>query len=426
MKRIVLSGCVVWLGMAFSLAQASAPVKAQTPASAAPEALTLSRAVSIFLDNNLLLMAARFDVDTAEAEEITARLRPNPGFSLDLEGLPSNFEGRFFQSQEITPYVDYTLELGGKRQKRIDSARANTTVAEAEFRTAMWHLSNEFKRQFFAVVLAKSRLDLALANQETFANILQDNRQLYEAGEISGLDIRRLEVEKIRFDVDVANARSDYQLSLRDWRLSLGGDYQNNDYTVSGELEYQPLQFDRSDLEQQALRLRPDLETAKAGEVAADADIRLQRSYRIPDLTLGFNYKRDGSDNVWAYGGEISIPLFDRNQGERAKALIEKNRALNARRILTNNVVHDVDRALSGFEIQKQRVEAYRSGILTRIDEIQTLTEESYKAGEASVLDLLDAVRTRRETQSSYYDTLFDYVGSLLDLELATATTIVR
>ena len=54
----------------------------------------------------------------------------------------------------------------------------------------------------------------------------------------------------------------------------------------------------------------------------------------------------------------------DRNQGERAKALIEKQKAQNEQQLITNQVLSDVDKALVAFEIQKRRVELYRTGVL--------------------------------------------------------------
>ena len=64
--------------------------------------------------------------------------------------------------------------------------------------------------------------------------------------------------------------------------------------------------------------------------------------------------------------------------------------------------------------------------MLTKVNEIQNLTEFSLKAGESSTLELLDAIRTRRETLAGFYQTLFDYQASLLDLELATATPLQK
>ena len=90
----------------------------------------------------------------------------------------------------------------------------------------------------------------------------------------------------------------------------------------------------------------------------------------------------------------------------------------------TNQILGDVDKALAAYEIQKKRVELYRAGVLTKVTDIQTLTEVSLKAGESSTLELLDAIRTRRDTLAGFYQTIFDYQMSLLDLELATATPL--
>jgi outer membrane protein TolC len=101
-------------------------------------------------------------------------------------------------------------------------------------------------------------------------------------------------------------------------------------------------------------------------------------------------------------------------------------KAQNDQQRLTNLVLSDVDKALVTFESQKRRVELYRSGVLTKVDDIQRLTEFSLKAGESSTLELLDAIRTRRDTLASFYQTLFDYQVALLDLELATATQLQK
>ena len=169
------------------------------------------------------------------------------------------------------------------------------------------------------------------------------------------------------------------------------------------------------------------MKAAQLSERAADASIRLQDAQRIPDVTLGagVNQVPLGGSN-YTFGVGITLPVSDRNQGERAKALIEKKKAQNEEQMLTNLVLSDVDKALVAFEIQKRRVELYRSGVLTKVNDIQSLTEFSLKAGESSTLELLDAIRTRRETLAGFYQTLFDYQGSLLDLELATATPLQK
>jgi hypothetical protein len=85
-----------------------------------------------------------------------------------------------------------------------------------------------------------------------------------------------------------------------------------------------------------------------------------------------------------------------------------------------------VDKAFVAFNIQKRRLDLYRTGVLTRVNDIQTSTEYALKIGESSTLELLDAIRTRRETLAGFYQTIFDYDSSLLDLELATATPLLK
>jgi len=277
------------------------------------------------------------------------------------------------------------------------------------------------------VVLAQSLLNLAKENQKTFAEVIKDTAELVQAGEIAGLDLTRLEVEQLKFDTDVANSERDYEVALRDLRVALGGDYRAMEIDVSGSLDPEPYNFSLKELVDEAMAARPDLRAAQLSERAADAAIRLQNAQRIPDLTLGGGIDQIPSGgSTYNFGVGIPLPIHDRNQGERAKALIEKSKAQNQQHVVTNQILGDVDKALVAFQIQKRRVELYRNGVLTKVDNIQKLTEFSLKAGESSTLELLDAIRTRRETLAAFYQTLFDYQTSLLDIELATATPLKK
>jgi cobalt-zinc-cadmium efflux system outer membrane protein len=399
----------------------------QTPAPPAKRPITISEAVSIFLQQNFQLVAARYDIDTAEAEKLTARLRPNPAVSVGFEDLPLDFSGSFLKEQQFSYGISQTFELGGKRRKRIDSANANSNLAQAQFQMVLWQLTNDLKKKFYTVLLDESLLKLAQENQKTFEEIIKHTSELVQLGEISGLDLTRLEVEKLKFDIDVANSERDYELAVRDLRVTLGGNYRAMDVEVVGSIDYEPYQFSFAELRDEALAARPDLKAAQLSERAANASIRLQDAQRIPDLNLGAGINQVPSGtSTYTFGVGVTLPVYDRNQGERAKALIERQKAQNQEQLITNQIVSDVDKALVAFEIQKRRVDLYRTGVLAKVNDIQNLTEFSLKAGESSTLELLDAIRTRRETLAGFYQTLFDYQTSLLDLELATATPLQK
>jgi cobalt-zinc-cadmium efflux system outer membrane protein len=397
----------------------------QTQTPAAKRSITLDEAVEIFMRQNLELVAARYDIETADAEKLTARLRPNPQLSVGLSDLPVNLSGPIIKEQTYDYGISRTIELGGKRSKRIETAGANSDLARGQFQSVVWQLTNDLKRKFYTVVLNQSLLNLARENETTFAEIVKHTAELVNAGEISGLDLDRVEVEKLKFDTDLANAERDYEVALRDLRFALGGDYRAMNIEVAGTIDYEPHQFSHDELLDLALAARPDLKAAKLSERAADANIRLQNAQRIPDLTLGGGIEQVPSGtSSYTFGVGIEIPVSNRNQGERAKALIEKKKAQNQEQLLTNQVMSDVDKALVAFEKQKHRVDLYRSGVITKVNDIQNKTQIALQAGESSILELLDAIRTRRDTLSGFYQTLFDYQMSLLDLELATATPL--
>jgi len=400
--------------------------QAQTPTPATSKRLvTLADAVEIFMRQNLQLVAARYDIETADAEKLTARLRPNPQISFGLSDLPVNLSGPIIQEQTYDYGVSRTFELGGKRSKRIETADANSDLARGQFQMVVWQLTNDLKRKFYTVLLNQSLLNLARENETTFAEIIKHSTELMNAGEISGLDLDRVEVEKLKFDTDLANAERDYEVALRDLRFALGGDYRAMDIEVSGSIDYEPHQFTHDELLDLALAARPDLKAAKLSERAADANIKLQDAQRIPDLTLGGGVEQvPTGTSSYTFGVGIELPVSNRNQGERAKALIEKKKAQNQEQLLTNQVMSDVDKALVAFDKQQHRVDLYRTGVITKVNDIQNKTQIALQAGESSTLELLDAIRTRRDTLSSFYQTLFDYQMSLLDLELATATPL--
>jgi outer membrane protein TolC len=399
------------------------------PSSApSPKQITISEAVSIFLQQNLNLVAARYDINAAEAEKLSARLRPNPELSIGSSGLPINFSGPLVASQTFAYNVSQDFELGGKRGKRIEVASLDREVAEAQFEVAVWQLTNDVKKKFYAVLLAKALLDLSNENEKTFSETVQRTADVFRSGEISGLDLQRLEIEKFKFDTDVANSQRDYELALRDLRLVLGGDYMAMNVEAAGAMDYyKSYDFSFADLRDKALMARPDLKAAVATERAADANIRLQEAQKIPNLTVtgGVNQIPVGGGSNFNYGIGITLPTSDRNQTARAQALIAKQKAQNQEVLLTNQIVSDVDKAVVAFNIQKRRVELYRTGVLSKVNDIQTSTEYALKVGESSTLELLDAIRTRRDTLAGFYQAIFDYQTSLLDLELATATPLL-
>src|ERR1044071_2171885 len=147
----------LFLSVLTLLAVTGSGIHAQTPT--AKRSITLDEAVEIFMRQNLQLVAARYDIETADAEKLTARLRPNPQISVGLSDLPVNLSGPIVKEQTYDYGVSRTFELGGKRSKRIETADANSDLARGQFQMVVWQLTNDLKRKFYTVVLNQSLLN---------------------------------------------------------------------------------------------------------------------------------------------------------------------------------------------------------------------------------------------------------------------------
>src|ERR1041384_5361296 len=100
-----------------------------------------------------------------------------------------------------------------------------------------------FMRQNLELVAARYDIEIADENEAPFTEVVNHTADLVKAGEMSALDLDRVEVEKLKFDTDLANAERDYEVALRDLRFALGGDYRTMDVEITGSIDYEPHQF---------------------------------------------------------------------------------------------------------------------------------------------------------------------------------------
>src|SRR5213596_3149883 len=99
--------------------------------------LTLDRIVSTYIERNLDVQAARYRLERTKADQIAARLRPNPGFTITAENFAFSGPTPFHKIYEVAASYSETIELGGKRQLRERVADRTVSVAEAQFADAL-------------------------------------------------------------------------------------------------------------------------------------------------------------------------------------------------------------------------------------------------------------------------------------------------
>ena len=119
------------------------------------------------------------------------------------------------------------------------------------------------------------------------------------------------------------------------------------------------------------------------------------------------------------YGVFVSAPLpvFSRNQGEVARARAQQAQADAKTRALEADIRAELDSALNDYASAKRIVERIESDMLQPSRDVRATMEYSYQRGEASLVELLDAVRAFNDTARSYNDARADYARSLYALD---------
>lgn len=419
----VLSLAVCAAGACFAPA-----VIAQNPSNVqGPVRITLDQAIHLALEHNHALLAARTTIQQSKAEEITANLRPNPVLLGDALFVPlfqpNDMNSEFLDSaSEFDLGVSYLFERGKKRQHRLRAAEAQTAVTTSQVADNERTLTFQVASQFIAVQLAESALDLAQQDLKGFQNTVNISQERYRTGDISEDDLLKIKLQLLQFQTDVSQAQLAKVQALDDLRQLLGYDSVAADYDVAGTLEYQPLQGNLEDFQAKALATRPDLRAAQQGITAAQSQYALAKAQGKKDVTAQMNYTHVSSANTASIFGQIQIPIFDRNQGEIARASYAITQAQQQEQATANQVLTDVRDAYESVQSNNQVVQLYQSGYLDEAKQDLDISEYAYRRGAASLLDFLDAERSYRAAEVGYRQSLAAYLTALEQLREAVGS----
>lgn len=432
-----LCPCIVLALLSFEAAGAqsppaqgspSPPPQAQTLAQKpGTELITLDQAIQMALQHNHNLLASRTVVQQYKAEETTANLRPNPVILGDALFLP------VFQPSNLTPdYLDntaqwdlgvsYLFERGKKRQHRLQAAQDQTGVAQSLVADNERTLTFTVASQFITVELAESTLELANQDLKSFQNTVDIAKERYKSGDIGEDDYLKIKLQFLQFQTDVSAAELARAQGLSDLRQLLGYESVGPDYDVAGSFKYQPVKGTLDDFQAKALKTRPDLQAAQLGVTAAKSQYALQRANGKRDFTGEINYTHLAYLNDISLFGQMQLPIFDRNQGEIARAGFSITQAQEQEMYANGQVMTDVRDAYENLRTNDRIVNLYRSGYLDEAQQSLEISDYAYRRGAASLLDFLDAERSYRATQLGYRQALASYLLALEQLREAVGT----
>jgi outer membrane protein, heavy metal efflux system len=413
---LVLSALFCGANTSAALGQTQGPVR-----------ITLDDAVKMALEHNHTLQAERSTILQAQAEETTANLRPNPTLSWDAQFLPlfqptqgsSNY---FDQNAQFDIGLSYLFEIGRKRQHRLQAAQDTTAQTKSQVADNERALTFLVASDFVSVQLAESTLALAEQDLKSFQNTVDISEARLKAGGMSEGDYLKIKLQLLQFQTDYSQAQLAKVQALISLRSQLGFESVPADYDVAGELDYQPMQARRDDLEAMAIRQRPDLRAAQQGVTAAQSQYEVQKSIAKQDLTAGADYSHTAGINSVSLFFSIPLPIFNRNQGEIARTRYAIGQAQETEKAAEEQVLTDVVNSYENLQTNDQIIKLYRTGYLDAAQQSRDISEYAYKRGAASLLDFLDAERSYRQVQLAYRQSLASYQTALEQLREAVGT----
>ncbi len=407
-------------------------VGAQQPADTIK--ISLQQAEQMFANNNLRLLAAKFNVSAARAAVLQAQLWNNPTITVG-QNVYNQFTHRYFDlsSEGNTDVqVQQLILLAGKRDKQIRLAEINTRIAELSFEDVLRALTHELRTDFYDLFFLNQSQRfydesiVAIRRTVTAVESVYTRRAIL-LSEVLRLKSLLFSFEKEQLDLlnQIAEKRESLRVLLNDSTASSG--------SISPQVDVQTLEaldLDKLSL-QQALALaaehRPDYQISKANVRFEETSLELQKALRIPDLTIGGQWSHAGSyiPDYYALSLSIDLPIFNRNQGNIAVSenTLESNRRMNeyTRRSIEKDVTTAYRRAV---EINK----LYKSFDKKYVAEYKQLVQgmiASYEKRNIGIIEFTDFFESYRTNMVQLNRLQNDRVDAMETLNYSVGSTLM-
>jgi cobalt-zinc-cadmium efflux system outer membrane protein len=394
----------------------------------AQQTLTWEQVKARFEAVNPALKADEVNVQEMKAAEITAFLRPNPQFTFSTDGTQiARHEGvwRPLSGTQYQPNFSYLHEREHKRELRLQTARESTQIAGAQHEDLERNMIFDLRSVFIQTLQAKAVLELARADLEYYDKIIEISRERFRAGAIGQIDLDRIELLRVQYESEIQTAIVNLRTSKIQMLQLLDDRTPVDKFDVSGPFEFSDQLKPLETFRQIALDNRPDLRAALESAQQAVTNHKLANANGSTDPTFGAWYTYNPSFNnpydQQTLGLNVSIPLriFDRNQGEKKRTLLDIDRNNHLTEAAREQVFSDVDTAYEEVQSNVVLLKPYRDKYKDQATRVRDTVTYAYQRGGASLMDFLNAQSDYRVVQLAYLQLVGAYMTAAGQLNLA-------
>jgi cobalt-zinc-cadmium efflux system outer membrane protein len=401
----------------------------------AQQSLTWDQVKARFEAANPALKADALGVDEIKAAEVTAFLRPNPQFTVGADGtqiVPNKGVWQPFSGTDVQPAISYLHEREHKRELRLQSAKEGTQIAGSQHEDLERNLLFDLRSQFIQTLQAKAILELAKADLAYYDKIIEINRSRFKAGDIAQIDLDRIELLRVQYEQEIQTAIVNLRTAKIELLQLLDDRTPVEQFDVTGPFDFADSLKPLNDFREVALDARPDLRAALESVQQAQTNHKLAIANGSTDPTFGAWYTWNSSNNnpngIQTLGASVNVPLriFDRNQGEKQRTLIDVDRNKQLTEAARAQVFSDVDSAYAQVESSLALLRPYKAQYRDQATRVRDTVTYAYNQGGASLMDFLNAQSGYRAVQLAYLQLIGSYLTAAGQLNLAVGREVIQ
>lgn len=355
--------------------------------------LTLQQALRQAFKSNPELGAAALEVKAVEASILQAGVRPNPEIAAVLEDTRK-------ATRTTTVQLNQRLELGGKRDARIKAAEKGRDAAQADYLTKRADIQAAVVAAYFAALEAQENLQLLHGSLQLAQRASEVAAKRVAAGKVAPIEATKARVAEAGVRVELQQASGSMNIARRAL-AGTWGDAIPGFSSIDGHINDLPALPDLA-VVLERLQNSPAFVKTRVEVERRQALVQLERSRRIPDLTVSIGAKRVEQDrqNQMIFGLSIPIPVFDRNQGNLQEALQRADKARDELRGAQLRLDGELRDAYERLKQGREQVAALQSEIMPAAQDAYETATKGFELGKFSFLEVLDAQRVLFQAKS--------------------------
>jgi cobalt-zinc-cadmium efflux system outer membrane protein len=383
------------------------------------ERLSLSDAIALALQNNQDVLKAQKEIEAADGRILQAGKIPNPelGVAWNESRKVFNFGG----ANERDISLSQQIEFPTKRSNRIDVASLDKELAGLNLERTKALVTARVKQSYFSSLFSEKIVE----GLEAQLKLLREFQQLltvrYQSGENNYLDVLRAKVEITRINNDIADARRERRVRLRQLNIVIGRNAEET-FALADSLSHTPWSFTQDSLLESLTRNSSTLKIAQRSIIRQLAAGELARTSYLPDFEIGLaNQRRADVNNLWGVEFKMSLPLWfwqePRGQVQEATALTDIATATQS--AVERRVRASILNALDLVQVADTQLKAFDESLLMDANDILSTATTRYQNNQIDVLNLLDVYRTFRAAKVEHMRALYNRAIAVAELEAA-------